>query len=209
MDMGDVEFAAFPMVCFCDIPLSRIDEHVKFYGEFGIGMTKEWAIKKGLSPVQYISPFSDIPVAYRELILKLSHAENQPFDFGWDHIRYLNSYSKPLDGNMVVDGQVVEKEFIQESEWRFIANDGDGTTKLLSYDSFIDSHSLETANNETRANHMLKFEVSDIKYIFVKSDSDIPDIVSFIQNNMTFTEIADQALLVSRVISLESIIADI
>eukprot|EP01034_Spumella_vulgaris_P011525 gene11525-14663_t len=49
------EFAAFPMVCFCDIPLSRIDEHVGFYGSYGLGLSREWGIRAGLNPVQYIA----------------------------------------------------------------------------------------------------------------------------------------------------------
>lgn len=49
------DFVAFPMVCFCDIPLSRIDEHIGFYGKFGIGMTRKWAEQNGLNPVLYAS----------------------------------------------------------------------------------------------------------------------------------------------------------
>ena len=43
----------YPMVCFCDIPLSRISEHTKFYGSYGLGMTKEWGIKNALAPILY------------------------------------------------------------------------------------------------------------------------------------------------------------
>ncbi|MFA6016213.1 MAG: abortive infection system antitoxin AbiGi family protein [Gallionellaceae bacterium] len=45
---------SYPMVCFCDIPLTRIDAHVKFYGSYGLGLTKQWAMSNKLSPVIYI-----------------------------------------------------------------------------------------------------------------------------------------------------------
>ena len=50
-----LEYVAFPMVCFCDIPLARIDEHVDFYGGFGVGLTKDWALRNGMNPVLYIA----------------------------------------------------------------------------------------------------------------------------------------------------------
>jgi len=46
---------AIPMVCFCDIPLSQLVSHIDTYGKYGLGMSKEWGIKKGLNPVIYFN----------------------------------------------------------------------------------------------------------------------------------------------------------
>ena len=44
----DGTFNAFPMVCFCDIPLSQISEHLLDYGKYGIGINKQWGKEKYL-----------------------------------------------------------------------------------------------------------------------------------------------------------------
>ena len=48
---------AIPMVCFCDVPLSQSKTHRKTYGNYGIGLSKEWGKNNKISPVLY---------AYRE-----------------------------------------------------------------------------------------------------------------------------------------------
>jgi len=51
-----------PMVSFCNIPIGEVDKYMR-YGKNGIGMSLEWAIKNGLSPVTYThknSPYNSI-----------------------------------------------------------------------------------------------------------------------------------------------------
>lgn len=56
----------YPMVSFCDIPLSLAKDQIEKYGSYAIGMTKEWGIKNSLNPVVYIEKDS-----YWQRIFKL------------------------------------------------------------------------------------------------------------------------------------------
>jgi hypothetical protein len=42
-----------PMISFCDIPLHLVSNHINQYGKYGIGLSREWAIKNKLNPVFY------------------------------------------------------------------------------------------------------------------------------------------------------------
>ena len=55
----------------------------------------------------------------------------------------------------------------------------------------------------------MTIDPSDVKYIFVKSDSDIPDIINFIQTELDRFPAAALKVLMSRVVSLESITMDL
>lgn len=44
-----------PMASFCDIPITLLDEHNSRYGNYGIALTKEWAINNGITPIMYIA----------------------------------------------------------------------------------------------------------------------------------------------------------
>ena len=223
------EFCAYPMVCFCDIPLSKISEHTEFYGEFGIGMTKEWAIKHELSPIWYVLDKTDLLKKFKIILKYIKSLEKKDgfseivenikdpiYDIFYDLLKYI----KPVSGKMEVKGKKIEKKFDEESEWRYVPNNENIRKLILDYSSVeIDEENKKTKtfaseideeNKKTKTFASLMFEPKDIKYIFVPKDSDIPEIAKKIQavylKKYDYNEVY---LLISKIISLETIYKDL
>ncbi|MCK8492896.1 abortive infection system antitoxin AbiGi family protein [Spirosoma sp. RP8] len=73
-----------PMVCFNDIPISQLRNHIDLYGRYGIGLEKDWGIQAGVSPVFYLNKESEFVNDYLHIAGGLhnistvlnSHAQN-------------------------------------------------------------------------------------------------------------------------------------
>jgi hypothetical protein len=195
------EYLAFPMVCFCDIPLSRIMDHVGSYGEYGLGLERNWGLDKGLSPVIYTPQNSQVYNLAQSLSQRMlfSDIENPQDE---EDCKNLLSLIKPVSGNMKVSGENIYKDFYQENEWRFVPP----TTMSIpenQYEELIDSA------NELMIKHSLKFLTSDIKYIFVKDESEVVDLVEFIEDFFSHCSKAERTILVTKIIVLDELRVDI
>src|SRR5687768_6914760 len=58
---------AVPMACFCDIPVELASSHAEIYGGYAIAFTQEWGTDKGMNPLQYIVPKSNV-AAYMKVL---------------------------------------------------------------------------------------------------------------------------------------------
>lgn len=108
----------------------------------------------------------------------------------------------------MVQGQPVEKDFYQESEWRYVPQK-DNIPDFLQHKDYDSQDALAAANEITRNQGMLQFQPSDIRYIFVPKDSDIPAVINYMQQYMDHISGADLKVLMSRVTSLETLNHDL
>ena len=89
---------AIPMICFCDIPLSLIHEHMEEYGNYGIGMKKEWAIRNRINPVIYAIEKTNLTKQIDNILLKHDvNMHEERFPSSQDYLEFLEiiSYIKP------------------------------------------------------------------------------------------------------------------
>ncbi len=205
---SEIGYISYPMVCFCDIPLTRLEEHVGFYGEYGLGMTKQWAKTNGLNPLIYLSQSTPVSIALSRLFNNNHHATGGYYQGSAEDINSIISYVKPEEGNMMVGAIPTPKEFYQENEWRYVPK-VEAIRQWITKEEHLNSLMLNACNETAKNNGTLQITPKDIKYIFVKSDAEIPGIIDFIQTELGHYSGNDLKILMSRVVSSESINVDL
>lgn len=198
-------FMAYPMICFCDIPISRISDHTAFYGSYGLGLTKDWGLKNGLTPLIYASPGSAATKTVDYFLNNLNFFGVPDADARTRQAREimcsLMTLIKPIKGNMLIGGVPTEKEFYQENEWRYVPPGWD----IISEPDY--ARDKDALNKKMEA-HKLEFSPNDVRYIFVPDDTGIPALVDFIDQEMGRFPHNDVKMLTTRLISLETIAKD-
>ena len=86
--------AAHPMISFCDIPLSGSKQHFEAYGKYGIGLTKDWAVRNGVNPVLYIDHNSLFAKSLHELMKGRRKKETNLTQIQSNQILQIKAYAK-------------------------------------------------------------------------------------------------------------------
>jgi hypothetical protein len=197
---------AWPMVSFCDIPISRLQKHTESYGNYGVGLCRERWRATGLNPVFYISPGSIVRDLLRELLLETrEHPDPRIRTAGMVTI----GNCKPLED------EKGSRDFYSECEWRFIpwVEGVGGENKygfFLTEEEFHNEAIRKEANNERRKDRMLEFEPDEVRYLLVKSQEDVPALVRFIDSTPKLTPYSNLArdMLKTRIIVLNDFSCD-
>jgi len=189
---------AIPMVCFCDIPLSQTRSHMGYYGSYGIGMSKSWGIKNGVSPILYTyqsSPLSaNLSSCIEWTFKKYNALKSSPYDNSgevdleeefvqhWKRLFRVVCFLKPYEGTFQRPGQLSEHvRFYDEREWRFVPElDGDLFDCLMSEEDYNNPTVLSKADQKLQKAR-ISFEPDDIKFIIVYHDEEILPMIRVIE----------------------------
>lgn len=220
---------AIPMICFCDIPLLRIQEHAECYGEYIIGIDKNYAetLYHDLNPVLYLSSnrmylsLCDISVSKDNFKCERTYNYSQS-------VNQLIAYSKRYKGFDLYRNK--ETCFYDEREWRVvIPNDGEveGLSWLWDiefkskdeYKEYIKPYNEKLQSSESGYLKFIEFQEDDdethfcnfITHIIVSKEKEIPDLIEYILNTQNrlfgYENISEKArmILVSKITSFERI----
>lgn len=202
---------AFPMKCFCDINLHKLEDHLVWYGYYGLAFSKEWGMENKIQPIQYINPDSELrkdfasafSAALKVDTSKQSAAQQKMKSFLLHQLMYYKPYSGMFENRNTK--KRLKKCFTDECEWRFIPDVTVAGFQQVYYDqNIINAGVLNDMSNAMSgiADISLPFEYSDIKYIIVKNSSDFAKLTAAI-TELGLDDIAEHELI-SKIIVWEN-----
>lgn len=206
--------SAIPMVCFCDLSLGQITNHIDMYGSYGLGMTKEWGIRKKLNPIIYVNPNSNITDSISQMAESVyqaleDHCSDVTKQLSDDYMNLIN-FLKPYDGDFRRGLETIKDvRFYDEREWRYVPKikfDPD-VKSILSRSEFSDPDMLESENKKL-IDYSLEFEPKDIKYIFVKNESEIHPLMDQLRQIKSRFSRKEIDVLTSKIITTDQIKQD-
>ncbi len=198
---------AFPMKCFCDIPLSQVQKHMNNYGKYAIGLSKEWGIANKVAPIIYYCDNSPVINS----ILDISD-ESSTDEFIYKYVNLI-LFMKPYEEILFRKDYPIR--FYDEREWRYVPEvkklTGLGTNFLLGNKDCKDDNRIKHINNKLRNFDIVKlnFKPKDVKYVIVENESDILDIIETLtKSNRKQYSYEDVQLLTTRIITSKQIEED-
>jgi len=177
---GDSEIGV-PMVSFCDIPLSLNEVHIRDFGAYGLGMSRDWAQRNYITPVRYVQEDSPVAEQYRSLR-----------ESAKDQMQLLTTTLQNI-------------WFFEECEWRYVPQSKCGVHihQYIVDTTFNDPEKLDRRNRNLEDNAMLVFEPSDIQCIVVNKDSEKAAIASEVDRIYGRLDKAQLTELHSKIRSIE------
>lgn len=198
-------YVAIPMICFCDIPLTRSMQHAKIYGNFILGLDKDMAMSSFgplLNPVLYkVSNYIEVGLNDLSVVKVQSHKITGCNNLNQSICQIIGN-TKPYKGELKIqtpDGKVETLKdycFYNEREWRIVLPDG--YDKDIKWYWNINPKEFDKNKNEynsilqkTQYAYVsfvkeLKEKIDEenfpnfITHIVVDTDDKIPEIVDFI-----------------------------
>lgn len=171
-----ISSAAHPMVSFSDYTEEDLATQKISYGDYAVALSKKWARSNGLNPVLYVEKHSQAASGLAALLkarqkkgkdvipkkLRLPIMQVKCF------IKHETGYNSHFDQDDFC--------FKDENEWRYVPTikQIDGNYISLNYSTFIKNR--DKYNNRL-SKFPLKFSVSDIISVYVKTEQQRQEVV--------------------------------
>lgn len=195
---------AIPMVCFCDIPLSQVSDHVSKYGRYAIGIKKDWAIQQGVTPVLYVHENSLIPNNVISELQRLS-SNKEDKDYLSKIMRYIDMICMMKRYSGFDKRMQRELCYYDEREWRYIPKrDNDEQFCYLIEDIYNQEQIRKNIDSENEK-YGVTFIPDAINYIIVDNDDEILALLNKIRQIKGNYSHNSVELLSTRIITLERI----
>lgn len=167
---------SIPMACFCDLPLALAKDHRKVYGNYALGLDKNWGTKIGINPVCYLSPKSDLSSAIQKINIltqriSTDHPDQQLKNAFYKLLSFIKLYEGPYEKG---DYSTPKHRFYNEREWRYLLK-GD-FVKIAPPNQFSDEEKNKKLDT-------LKFSSNDVKCIVVNKINEEAEIIHFLKQS--------------------------
>lgn len=161
---------AFPMISFCDLPLSDINEYLGKYGKYTIGMKTLWGHRNGFTPVWYQTPQSSSLCTCATLHRKLL---KMPYDEATKLVWHTLSCVKNYEGRLRKYG-FKRYRFYDEREVRYVPSlesiESAGVQPVLPPIEY-QKYKKENIGMSLINDLIIPFCLSDVVYILISSPS--------------------------------------
>jgi hypothetical protein len=183
-----ISSAAHPMVCFCEHQKELLSQEVITYGKYGVAFTKDWGLKKRVSPVLYVD---DNSLAAKGIATLLKARQNKETKIP-SHLRLPIMEIKCFTKNVRGYNSYLEQnnfDFKNENEWRYVPRVSDIDNNLISQNQSTYKKNPNKYNKKLQP-YPLRFKHSDIDTIFVSNENEVQAIRELLSSSATKIEIS-------------------
>lgn len=199
---------AIPMVCFCDIPLSQIADHTSKYGNYAIGIKKDWAIKQGVTPVLYVHENSLISNTIISEMRELGKKKAPEEDITAKVMKYIDTICLMKRYQGFDDRLKRDIRYYDEREWRYVPPRQSRDQFCYLIESEYKKDDIRALIDKENEKYGVVFNPDMINYIIVEKESEIlhiKDTIEKIKGSFSFDSVQ---LLTTRILSMERIRED-
>jgi len=204
-----------PMVSFCDIPLSQIEKHMKIYGNYAIGLSKEWGIENKLNPVFYYNPNSLVDKWMESSFSQILRNGYTRGGVTKEELLIIKGYltysyfSKPYKGSNwnkeKGEFKRTKRILYNEREWRYVPEESsDEYINFIFKDVYLNKESFQK-QNQRLLKRKLFFNPDNVKYLIVKNETEIISLIKKIEEIKSHFNNNQRRILSSRIITVDQI----